>query len=92
MGGGVGLSIYGNYRLATEKAKFAMPETAIGFFPDVGGSYFLSQLKNGIGTYLGLTGKVLNARDMMDLELATHYLPSERLTKTIDQYIEKGKT
>ena len=90
MGGGVGLSIYGNYRLATEKAKFAMPETAIGFFPDVGGSYFLSQLKNGIGTYLGLTGKVLNARDMMDLELATHYLPSERLTKTIDQYIEKG--
>ena len=76
MGGGVGLSIYGNYRLATEKAKFAMPETAIGFFPDVGGSYFLSQLKNGIGAYLGLTGKVINARDMMDLGLATHYLPS----------------
>ena len=90
MGGGVGLSIYGNYRLATEKAKFAMPETAIGFFPDVGGSYFLSQLKNGIGTYLGLTGKVINSRDMMDLGLATHYLPSEELPKTIDQYIEKG--
>ena len=45
MGGGVGLSIYGNYRLTSEKTKFAMPETAIGFFPDVGGSFFLSQLK-----------------------------------------------
>ena len=90
MGGGVGLSIYGNYRLATEKAKFAMPETAIGFFPDVGGSYFLSQLKNGIGTYLGLTGKVLNVREMIDLGIATHYLPSEELSKTIDEYIKKG--
>ena len=49
MGGGAGLSIYGNARIATEKSKFAMPETAIGFFPDVGGSYFLSKLKNGIG-------------------------------------------
>ena len=90
MGGGVGLSIYGNYRLATEKAKFAMPETAIGFFPDVGGSFFLSQLKNGIGIYLGLTGKVLNVRDMIDLGIATHYLPSEGLSKTIDEYIKKG--
>ena len=45
MGGGVGLSIYGKYRLVSEKAKFAMPETAIGFFPDVGGSYFLSKIK-----------------------------------------------
>ena len=82
MGGGVGLSIYGNYRLASEKAKFAMPETAIGFFPDVGGSYFLSKLKKGNGLYLGLTGKVCNARDMMDLGLATHYMPSEWIKKT----------
>ena len=67
MGGGVGLSIYGNYRLVSEKARFAMPETAIGFFPDVGGSYFLSRLSKGIGLYLGLTGKICNARDMMDL-------------------------
>jgi len=90
MGGGVGLSIYGNFRLSTEKAKLAMPETAIGFFPDVGGSYFLSKLKNGIGLYLGLTGKVCNARDMMDLGFATHYIPSEWLPKAIDQYIESG--
>ena len=90
MGGGVGLSIYGNYRLVTEKAKFAMPETTIGFFPDVGGSYFLSRLSKGIGLYLGLTGKTCNARDMMDLDLATHYLPSEWISKAKEEYIENG--
>ena len=90
MGGGVGLSIYGNKRLASEKAKFAMPETAIGFFPDVGGSYFLSKLKKGVGLYLGLTGRVCNARDMMDLGLATHYLPSKKITKAKNEYIDNG--
>jgi enoyl-CoA hydratase/carnithine racemase len=88
IGGGVGLSIYGNYRLVTEKAKFAMPETAIGFFPDVGGSYFLSRLTKGNGLYLGLTGKACNARDMMDLGLATHYLPSELVLEEKEKYIE----
>jgi len=91
MGGGVGLSIYGNFRLASEKAKFAMPETAIGFFPDVGGSYFLSKLIKGIGLYLGLTGKVCNARDMMDLGLATNYMPSEMIKKVKEKYIQDGK-
>ena len=89
MGGGIGLSIYGNMRLATEKAKFAMPETAIGFFPDVGGSYFLSRLQKGIGLYIGLTGKACNARDLMDLGLATHYFPSDELSQTIEKYIEE---
>ena len=90
MGGGIGLSIYGNYRLTSEKTKFAMPETAIGFFPDVGGSFFLSQLKKGVGMYLGLTGNICNARDIMELGLATHYIPSKLLPKTIEKYIEKG--
>lgn len=90
MGGGVGLSIYGSYKLASEKAKFAMPETAIGFFPDVGASYFLSRLKKGNGLYLGLTGKACNARDLMDLGLATHYLPSELILKAKERYIENG--
>ena len=49
MGGGVGLSIYGNAQIATEKSKFAMPETGIGFFPDVGGSYFLPRVSEGSG-------------------------------------------
>ena len=51
MGGGVGLSIYGDYRIATTNTKFAMPESTIGFFPDVGSSYFLSRMKNNIGLY-----------------------------------------
>ena len=90
MGGGVGLSIYGNYRLVSEKAKLAMPETAIGFFPDVGGSYFLSKLPKGIGLFLALTGKSCNARDMMDFGLATHYLPSEWIFNTKEVYVENG--
>ena len=90
MGGGVGLSIYGNYRLTSEKTKFAMPETAIGFFPDVGGSFFLSQLKKGVGMYLGLTGNICNVRDIMDLGLATHYVPSKLIPEIIEEYIGKG--
>ena len=90
MGGGVGLSIYGNARLATEKAKFSMPETAIGFFPDVGGSYFLSRLNKGIGLYLGLTGYVLSPREMLLLGLATHYQTSDRLSIIQKKYIRNG--
>ena len=91
MGGGVGLSVYGTHRIVSEKAKFAMPETAIGFFPDVGGSYFLSKLKKGTGLYLALTGYTCNARDMMDLGLATHYVPSELIFKFKEGYIKNGK-
>ena len=56
MGGGVGLSVHGKYRVATEKTVVAMPETAIGSFPDGGVSHFLSRLPNNLGTFLGLTG------------------------------------
>jgi len=58
VGGGAGVSIHGTFRVATENTIFAMPETAIGFFPDVGGSFFLSRL-GALGTYLGLTGRRL---------------------------------
>ena len=76
MGGGVGVSIHGAYRVATEKAMFAMPETNIGLFPDVGGSYFLSRLPGELGTYMGLTGDRLHAADLLYAGLATHYTPS----------------
>ncbi|XP_014206608.1 3-hydroxyisobutyryl-CoA hydrolase, mitochondrial [Copidosoma floridanum] len=79
MGGGVGLSVHGKYRISTEKTLFAMPETAIGLFPDVGGTYFLSRLKGQLGVYLGLTGHRLTGVDVLLAGIATHYVPSDKL-------------
>jgi len=79
MGGGVGLSVHGKYRIATEKTLFAMPETAIGLFPDVGATYFLSRLKRKLGIYLGLTGHRLKGVDVLLAGVATHFVPSEKL-------------
>ena len=90
MGGGVGLSIFGNKRLATEKVKFAMPETAIGFFPDVGGSYFLSRLMEGMGLYIGLTGYTLNAKESLFLGLATNYQNSNNIEFIKKNYLKDG--
>ena len=91
MGGGVGLSIYGNYRFANETCKFAMPETAIGFFPDVGGSFFLSNIENNIGKYLALTGKIIEIEDILLLGFATHYYNSNDTKKIINNYISGEK-
>lgn len=79
MGGGAGLSINAAFRVATEKTLFAMPETKIGYAPDVGASYFLSRLDGEVGTYLALTGNTLSARDVYKFGLATHYIPSRRV-------------
>lgn len=65
VGGGVGLSVHGKYRVATEKSVFAMPESGIGFFCDVGGSYFLPRLSDNIGYYLGLTGDRLKGYELV---------------------------
>ncbi len=72
MGGGVGLSIHGDLRLAGPKTLFAMPETAIGLFPDVGGSFFLPRLPGALGLYLALTGERLKAADCLYSGIATH--------------------
>lgn len=79
MGGGVGVSIHGSHRIATERLMFAMPETAIGLFPDVGGGWFLPRLPGETGTYLALTGARLDAAGACALGIATHYVPSGRL-------------
>ena len=76
MGGGVGLSVHGNCRIVTERTVFAMPETGIGLFPDVGGSHFLSRCPGQVGLYLGLTGARLGAADMLSIGLADHYMPA----------------
>lgn len=79
MGGGVGVSVHGRYRVATERTLFAMPETGIGFFPDVGGAFFLPRCPGRTGMYLGLTGARLKAADALHVGVATHYVPSDRL-------------
>jgi enoyl-CoA hydratase len=79
MGGGVGVSAPARLRIATEKTLYAMPETAIGLFPDVGGSYHLSHLPDEIGTYLGLTGVRAKAADLLYAGIATHFIPSSLL-------------
>ena len=90
MGGGVGLSIYGNARIATENSKFAMPETAIGFFPDVGSSYFLSRVKNNFGLYLSLTGNIISANEMIFLGLATHFCKNSNIEELENNYLKNG--
>lgn len=79
MGGGVGLSIHAPFRIATERTVFAMPETTIGFFPDVGASFFLPRLPGAIGTYLALTSSRLHGANVFYTGIATHYLHSTSL-------------
>src|SRR3569623_1391547 len=79
MGGGVGISCPCRYRVATERTLFAMPETTIGRFPDVGGGRYLSRRRGRSAQYLALTGARLNGADCVALGLASHYIPSERL-------------
>jgi 3-hydroxyisobutyryl-CoA hydrolase len=80
MGAGFGLSVHGQYRVATEKTVFAMPETAIGLFPDVGGGYFLPRLTGKLGMYLALTGARLRGEDIQKVGVATHFVNSSDLS------------
>ncbi|XP_072252620.1 3-hydroxyisobutyryl-CoA hydrolase, mitochondrial isoform X2 [Leuresthes tenuis] len=79
MGGGVGLSVHGRFRVATEKTVFAMPETAIGLFPDVGGGFFLPRLRGKLGLFLALTGFRLKGRDVQRAGVATHFVESKKI-------------
>jgi enoyl-CoA hydratase len=79
MGGGIGMSVHAPYRVATEHAGFAMPETAIGFFPDIGATFLLPRLPGAFGLYLGLTGQRINGADAVHVGLATHFTPRARL-------------
>ncbi|UFQ13915.1 MULTISPECIES: enoyl-CoA hydratase/isomerase family protein [Streptomyces] len=81
MGGGVGVSAHGSVRVVTERSRVAMPETGIGFVPDVGGTYLLTRTPGELGTHLALTGAAVGAGDAVLCGLADHYVPSERLTE-----------
>lgn len=79
MGGGCGLSVHGDFRVATERTMYAMPETGIGLFPDVGGSYFMPRCPGETGMYSALTGDRLKSADSLHLGIATSYTPAARL-------------
>ena len=81
MGGGVGISQPARFRVATENTKFAMPETGIGLFPDVGGGWYLSRLEGRVGQFLALTGARIAGAGCLSLGLATHYLTSSVLAE-----------
>jgi len=91
MGGGVGISVHGAYRVATERTTFAMPETGIGLFPDVGGSWFLPRLPEPeIGTWLALTGARLKGEEVLSSGIATHFALSAELSRLVPQLCEHG--
>lgn len=85
MGGGVGVSVHGSHRVAGDRTLFAMPETGIGFHPDVGGAWFLPKLPGEMGTWMGLTGARLKTADAIAAGVATHYVPSERTDALLDR-------
>lgn len=89
-GGGVGISIHGSHRVATERLLFAMPETGIGFFPDVGGTYFLPRLPYHIGFYLGLTGKRIGSDDCVALGITQYKVAHTALPELITALAEQS--
>jgi enoyl-CoA hydratase len=87
MGGGAGIAVNGAYRIVGENVSFAMPEVGIGFFPDVGASYFLPRLPERIGVYLALTGARAGLGDLMALGLATAHVPSARFDTLVERLV-----
>lgn len=88
MGGGVGVSVHGSFCLADETTIFAMPETGIGLFPDVGGSYFLPRLEGEVGMFLALTGTRLKTWDALYAGIATHFVSRIRQEGLISDLVQ----
>ncbi|KAK3157211.1 hypothetical protein QOZ80_2AG0117690 [Eleusine coracana subsp. coracana] len=90
-GGGAGVSLHGKFRVATDNTVFAMPETALGLFPDIGASYFLSRLPGFYGEYVGLAGARLSGAEMLACGLATHFVPLDRL-RLLEESLKRVNT
>ncbi len=90
MGGGIGLSVHGDIRVTSEAGLFAMPETAIALFPDVGATFMLPRLPGALGMYLGLTGARLHGADAVHAGLATHYIPQAAIAGLADAIAADG--
>jgi enoyl-CoA hydratase len=87
MGGGVGVSVNGSHRIGSERLLFAMPETGIGLFPDVGGTYFLPRCPGEVGMYLGLTGSRLKIADAVYAGIADAYVPADQHDALLDRFV-----
>src|SRR5215210_7441719 len=84
MGGGVGISLHGSHRVAGDKFQFAMPEVGIGFFPDVGATWFLPRMPGELGTWCALSGDRLRTADAVAAGIATHHVRSDRFPDLLD--------
>ncbi|HRD69621.1 MAG TPA: enoyl-CoA hydratase/isomerase family protein [Legionella sp.] len=84
MGGGVGISLHGSHPIASERFVFAMPETGIGFFPDIGASHLLTRCPGSLGIYLGLTGNRLGPEDALKVGLVKQVISAEEMPRMID--------
>jgi len=84
MGGGLGVSVHGSHRVGDENLIMAMPETGIGFFPDVGGTYFLSHMQDSLGVYLGLTGVRMTVKDAVYVGLVDHIIPTRHFDEVVN--------
>jgi enoyl-CoA hydratase len=87
MGGGIGVSVHGSHRVAGDKFSFAMPEVGIGFFPDIGATWFLPRMPGETGTYCALTGERFGIADGVGCGIATHRVPSARFPDLLDGLI-----
>ena len=87
MGGGLGLMAGASHRIVTVTSRIAMPEMAIGLYPDVGGSWFLNRMPQGCGLFLGLTGASINSADAKFIDLADHFLPHEKKAELLDKLL-----
>src|SRR4051812_18932683 len=90
MGGGVGLSAHASHRVVTDRTKLAMPEVGLGFFPDVGGTWLLSQAPGEIGTYFGLTGQTMNGPDAVYAGFADAVVPAAKLPALREALVKLG--
>ncbi len=88
MGGGLGVSMHGSHRIVCEDVRLAMPETAIGFFPDAGSSYLFSRFPGQLGLFLGLTGWQMNAADAVYAGIATHFMPKEHFDTFLEALVK----
>ncbi|WP_192582177.1 enoyl-CoA hydratase/isomerase family protein, partial [Rhodococcus wratislaviensis] len=84
MGGGVGVSAHGSVRIVTERSMIGMPETGIGFVPDVGGTYLLARTPGELGTHIALTTARLSAGDAIACGFADHFIPSAKIDAFVD--------